>query len=132
MKYLIIALALMITACGKQESTPSPSTSTNQCSQHPNLGTWENYDTGDILTLKANCSGTSSVCESEFLFSQPNGNNLTVRVTKTNSNPGCPPIGDKVCTAKVYLPGSSDPSQTDTLLGFTCDNGSNVLVYHKK
>jgi hypothetical protein len=132
MKPLILSLIVLnLVACGKPEQMTLNTTSPS-CKSHPNLGIWEDYQTGDILTLKEDCSGTSTICESEFLFSKPNGNNFTIRVTKTNDRQGCLPLGDTVCTAIVYPPGQPEPDRTDTRLAYTCDDGQNVLIYHKK
>ncbi len=129
MKYLIIIIMalILLTSCGKSENTETAATpvATPACANHQDLGTWYHQTTTDTLTFSSNCSGTSTVCESDFLFSQPNGYNITMRVIRTNASSGCLSVGDHVCTVKVY------PDEVDTLMAITCENGP-ILVYHTK
>ena len=98
----LMVLAALTSGCGD---------ATSDCLSHAANGVWENDD--DVLLLSAVCRGESSYCDSEFSY---DGN--SIEVTTTNSNTGCPQVGNHTCSFDV---------DGDTL-AFNCGVGTFVYT----
>lgn len=89
------------------------------CKDSSILGVWFSMwsPSGDVFTFTPDCRGSSSHCESEFQYSKT-GNSLTgqvsMRVSKTKSMPGCPTVGDHVCEFEI--------SMMEKRMHFRCDS----------
>jgi hypothetical protein len=105
---LIISLALL-TACGKpSESAPNSTLPKGACFG-PGNGTWKmspfnvtdpSFTNPYYLTLKDDCTGSTTYCNEKFTYvTFANSNNVTVNTFSTTGGPECLAVGSKACTA---------------------------------
>lgn len=115
MKPIILTLlsVVVISGCGGSGGGGgSPTHTAPACKGAIGLGVWNN-NTPSILTLLDNCHATESYCGSEFTFTKPDNNEMTIEITNTNGTPGCLGVGSYQCQFIA----------TDTDLTFDCGNG---------
>lgn len=103
---------------------PASSTSLSSqgaCAKSPFLGTWVLEGGPDSLSFNQDCTGSSSYCESTFVYPMVAASfgTLVVDVRSTSGKPGCIGVGEIAC---VY--------QFDAKrFGYDCGNGA--VIYNK-
>ena len=115
MKKLVLIL-ILLSACAKSQDSKSQ----GACKNSAVLGTWTN--SVDTLTLRDDCTGTGSACNSEFTYPNVSSSQgyADVNILKTDSTSGCMPYG--VLSCSYYVDESS--------LELNCGYG--VLTYEKQ
>jgi hypothetical protein len=113
-------LALLSTSCGKSDSPAPVVVAAPACSNVQFLGTWTEPGSGDVLTLNANCTATTTECGQKFTFTVPDTNDeIIVVISEYNGDLACLPPGTYTCAFDV----------SGNQLGFDC--GSGVFIYEK-
>lgn len=89
------------------------------CKDSSILGVWFSMwsPSGDVFAFTPDCKGSSSHCDSEFQYSKTGSGltgQLSMRVSKTKSMPGCPTVGDHVCEYEI--------SVIEKRMHFRCDS----------
>lgn len=117
MKTIILAFlsVVVISGCGGKGGSGSTQQtgSTPACGGALGLGVWSN-NLPSVLTFLDSCKGTESYCGSEFNFTSPSNNSMTIEITQTNGNAGCMSLGIYQCQFIA----------SDTTLTFDCGNGA--------
>lgn len=107
---LSVASLLVLGACGGDDA------SSGACSGSPLVGAWKTGDASETLTFTGSCAGTSLYCAGTFTYpnvSEGSGNVL-VKMTSTNGNSGCLPLGETSCGYAI----------SGTTMAFDCGAGA--------
>lgn len=135
---LITLTMLVLAGCGSAPTisklSPSSSSTTtpvsssasnvnNACSGSEILGAWSGNITGghDTLTFKSDCSGTSTVCQSNFTYTTvlgpiANEGNILFNAATSTQSGDCLTLGKSTCVYQI----------TGNSLNYTCTLSNNV------
>lgn len=97
-------LTLLLSACGKDSNSPTPSEPTYSCQTLDAIGLWENtLDTSQTLTVSNSCTAYGNYCEHDLSFDlpDPNTGETILTVHSANLNAGCMQPGNYNCVVGV-------------------------------
>lgn len=119
MRLLIFLAVIGLTGCGTNSTSPAPVNSiaagtTTACGSSQSLGVWTESGSSDSLYLRADCTGYSSRCNSNFTYA-PSG---LVTVQSSNGAAGCPHAGANTCTFDDSVPHQLTVNCTGTPMVF--------------
>ena len=106
MLILVLFIAFMLTNCApKSSDSPAPAPAPvvpGACAGSPVIGKWI-YD-GNTLTIKDDCTGSSSVCNYEFTYPITilTKVHTILNFTKADVKPGCKLVGDNLINIEFY------------------------------
>lgn len=124
MKALVSFLVVVgLIGCGNDSSSGS-SSDAGKCAESVVVGSWSATIAGnpDVMTFKADCSGSSSYCQSTFTYPPVSSSSGQVLVTNASTNAayGCLPVGETKCLYEI----------SGSIMSVSC--GADVVAYTKQ
>lgn len=111
MLILVLLMAFILTNCAPKSGDTSNKeavfiTTPGACANSPVVGKW--IYNGNTITIKDDCTGSSSVCNYEFTYPITilKTNLTTLTFTKADVGPACKKVGDNVINIEFYNKGS--------------------------